>query len=300
MDKKIIVVCGATGKQGGAVIESLLKRQQWNVVALSRNPDGPRATAVKDKSIKVVQADLQDKASLVKAFKNAYGVFGVTQPFSPDYKKCYPEAEIEQGHNIIDACLETGVEHLVITSVVHLNMKHTVVTHVDSKIAVENYLKQSKLAHTLLRLASFMDNIGADFFPVKKGYVRGLTDKDVKVIYIASKDIGEFAAIAFEKSDKYLNRDLDLIADFISGEELARTIGKIRKGEYFKYKSAPKFLLKIFAKEFYEMRLLFENWGRPPYPEEFSNAIKKCKEIHPEIMTVEKYLLSQGYDVKQL
>ncbi|MEW6701777.1 MAG: NmrA/HSCARG family protein [Bacteroidota bacterium] len=300
MDKKTIVVCGATGKQGGAVIESLLKKQHWNVVALSRNLEGDKATALRKRGVKVMKADLQDRASLVSAFRGAKGVFGVTQPWSSDYKKCYTDAEIVQGHNIVDACNKASVEHLIISSVVHLDMKHTGVTHVDSKIAIENYLKQSKVPHTLLRLASFMDNIGADFFPVKRRYVRGLTDKNVKVIYIACKDIGEFAAIAFEQPDKYLNKDLDLIADFISGEELAETLGKIRKGEYFKYKSPPKFLLKIFAKEFYEMRLLFENWGRPPYPEEFSNAIKKCKEIHPGIMTVEEYLLSKGYDVKQL
>src|SRR3990172_11772709 len=118
-----IVVCGATGQQGGAVIESLLKKQQWNVIALSRNPEGPQAAGLRNSGVKVIKADMEDKASLVNAFRGASGVFGMTQPWTADYKKCIPDTEIKQGRNIADACIENGVNHLVLTSVVHLDMK---------------------------------------------------------------------------------------------------------------------------------------------------------------------------------
>lgn len=54
--------------------------------------------------------------SLVDAFKDAYGAFAVTQAWTPDNRKCYPELEIKQGVNIIAACIKAKVKHLVITS----------------------------------------------------------------------------------------------------------------------------------------------------------------------------------------
>ena len=46
MDKKTIAVCGATGQQGGATVEALMKKGQWNIVALSRDPDGEKSRAL--------------------------------------------------------------------------------------------------------------------------------------------------------------------------------------------------------------------------------------------------------------
>ena len=77
-----------------------------------------------------------------------------------------------------------------------------------------------------------MDNIGTDFFTVKKGRIRGFTDKDVKVPYIAARDIGEFAALMFEQPLLYRQKELDVVADFVSGGELALILGKIRNGEH--------------------------------------------------------------------
>lgn len=227
-------------------------------------------------------------------------VFGMTQPFSPDYKKAHPEEEIEQGRNIVDACREAGVEHLVLSTVFTSGMESTGVAHLDSKIMIANYLKKSSESYTILKPASFMDNIGSAFFPVKKGYVRGFTDRDVKIPYISTRDIGEFAALAFEKPSLYRHKELDLVADFVSGEELALTLERIRKGERFRYKAVPRLLMRIFAREFYDMRVGFEKGGRPPYPAEIATAIKNCKELHPDMMTLEKYLLYRNYDVRRL
>jgi hypothetical protein len=49
---------------------------------------------------------LPDKASLKEAFKNIPCVFGVIQPWSPDYRNCYPNAEVEQKNNIVGAFLQ--------------------------------------------------------------------------------------------------------------------------------------------------------------------------------------------------
>ena len=68
---KTVVVCGATGKQGGAVVECLSKTKNFKIVALSRSPNGKAGMAMKEKGIEVMKADLQDKRSLVNAFRGA-------------------------------------------------------------------------------------------------------------------------------------------------------------------------------------------------------------------------------------
>jgi uncharacterized protein YbjT (DUF2867 family) len=296
MDKKTIVVCGATGQQGGATVEALMKKKLWDVVALSRDPGSARSNALKENGIKVVKADLVDKESLVRAFQNAKMVFGVTQPFSADYRKSNPKEEVQQGRNIVDACIKAGVEFLVHSTVFSSGMKDFGVAHLDSKTIIADHLKKSGLPYALLKPASFMDNIGTDFFPVKKGRIRGFTDKDVKVPYISVKDIGIFAALAFEQPVLYHQKELDLVADFVSGDELAATLGKLRNGEHFKYTTVPRLAMWLFAREFYGMRVAFEKTGRPPFPEEIARAIQKCKELHPRIMTVEQYLIYKKYD----
>ena len=102
-----IVVCGATGKQGSAVLNSLLDSKKFKIVALTRHPESKKALAIKKKGVEVQKADLQNKASLLKAFEHAYGVYGVTTPETAK-GKIDPQMEKVQGFNIVDACLENS------------------------------------------------------------------------------------------------------------------------------------------------------------------------------------------------
>jgi uncharacterized protein YbjT (DUF2867 family) len=319
MVENTIVVCGATGNQGGAVINSLLaansveavgashnnagseRSQRWNVVALSRDPSGSSAIRLRERGVEVRRADLKDAASLSEAFAGAYGVFGVTQPWSPDYKRCDAQGEVVQGRNIVHACLDAGVQHLVMSTVMTIGREKTGVSHVDSKLEIEEIIRASGLPYTLLRPDSFMDNIGMPFFPIRKGSVKGWVNGEAKVPYVACKDIGIFASLAFQDPETYLYREVPLIGDFVSGHELTAILSKMRGGEPFKYKAPSRLLMLIFAKEFYGMRAKFEDeWGKPPYPPEMFAALTSCREVNPSMMTVEDYLRSRGYDNKVL
>lgn len=300
VDRETIVVCGATGNQGRAVVQGLLNGQNWKVIALSRNSGSDRARALEKNGVEVVKADLQDKASLIQAFEQAHGVFGVTQPWSSDYRKCDPEAEVEQGRNIVEACKQAGVKHLVFSTALHSGRAKTGIPHVDSKLIIEEYVLKSGIPYTFLQPTFFMENIGADYFPVRKGLVKGFVDGDAKVPYVSCVDIGIVAALAFEHPDEYLGKEIKLIGDFVSGLELCQLLGKLRQGEQFKYKTIPRLLMRIFAKEFYLMRVAFEKWGRPPYPKEIEETMANCRRLHPEMLSVERYLESRGYAVKSL
>ncbi len=76
-NKAAIVVCGATGNQGGAVVDSLLASGKWNVFAMVRDVSGEKARALEAKGVQLKKGDLLDKASLVSAFQAAHGVFGL-------------------------------------------------------------------------------------------------------------------------------------------------------------------------------------------------------------------------------
>lgn len=299
-DRQTIVVCGATGNQGRAVVRSLLGDGRWRIVALSRDPGSQSAQRLAASGVEVQKADLDDEPSLLRTFVGAHGVFGVTQPWSPDYRKCDVVAEVAQGRNIVDASVQAGVRHVVLSTVLHFDRKRTGVPHVDSKLEIEEYALAKNLPHTLIKCASFMDNIGAPYFPVKKGFVRGLADGDAKIPYVACADIGSCAAIAFARPDEYLGKGIDLVADFVSGQELCDTLSKLRNGEHFKYKTIPKLMMRLFAKEFYKMRVTFETWGRPPYPTEITDALSACRSMNPRMLSIEQYLKSAGYDSKVL
>jgi uncharacterized protein YbjT (DUF2867 family) len=68
MSGKLVTVIGSTGAQGGSVAKILLKAG-YKVRAVTRKPDGDAAKALAQEGAEVVQADLDDEASLVKAFE---------------------------------------------------------------------------------------------------------------------------------------------------------------------------------------------------------------------------------------
>src|SRR6516164_9302570 len=70
---KTVLVTGATGRQGGAVIRYLL-RNEWKLRALTRNPNAPAAQELTRQGVEVVQGNLEDPASLERAARGVYGV----------------------------------------------------------------------------------------------------------------------------------------------------------------------------------------------------------------------------------
>lgn len=66
---KTIAVIGATGAQGGGVVNVMKNTPGWKVRAITRNPQGEAARKLADAGIEVVQANLDDESSLKKAFE---------------------------------------------------------------------------------------------------------------------------------------------------------------------------------------------------------------------------------------
>jgi uncharacterized protein YbjT (DUF2867 family) len=64
----IITVIGATGVQGGSVIDAALKSGIYKARAITRNINSDKAKALAARGVELATADLNDEQSLIKAF----------------------------------------------------------------------------------------------------------------------------------------------------------------------------------------------------------------------------------------
>ncbi len=67
MDRKLVVVFGATGLQGGGVVTKLLENPSYRLRGVTRNSGGEAAKALIAKGVDVVGADLNDYNSVLEA-----------------------------------------------------------------------------------------------------------------------------------------------------------------------------------------------------------------------------------------
>ena len=109
--ERVVLVCGATGRQGGAVARRLLG-EGWRVRALTRHPEGAAARGLRESRADVVGGDLDDAGSLRRALDGVEGVFGVTEFWEHGFR-----AEVRQGKKLVDAARSVGVRHFVFSSV---------------------------------------------------------------------------------------------------------------------------------------------------------------------------------------
>ena len=91
-DKKIIAVMGATGAQGGGLIQAILSDPTggFTARAITRDVNSDKAKALAAKGVEVVAADIDNEESLKKALAGAYGAYCVTffwAHFSPEKRK---------------------------------------------------------------------------------------------------------------------------------------------------------------------------------------------------------------------
>jgi uncharacterized protein YbjT (DUF2867 family) len=140
----MILVTGASGNAGGAVLKEVLKTNK-PLKAMYRSPgDAAKATH----GAEAVIADFADKPSLGRALDGVDAVYLV----------CSPVRElVELEGNMVDACREAGVRHVVLNSA--LGAGDYAKSFPGWHRHVEDKLKASGLDYTILRPNSFMQNI---------------------------------------------------------------------------------------------------------------------------------------------
>jgi uncharacterized protein YbjT (DUF2867 family) len=220
-DEGIVLVTGATGRQGGAVARELLARR-YRVRAMTRKPDSEKAQELADLKAEIVQGDFNDTASLTKAVEGVWGVFAVH-----DSWEAGPQREVEQGTRFARLCRDAGVSHFVYSSVASAD-RHTGIPHFESKWQIEETVRQLEFpSHTVIRPVFFMENfLGPWFLPgLEEGKLAVPIRSTTSLQMIAVEDIGRFGAWAFENHRKLNGHAIDIAGDERTMQETARIVG---------------------------------------------------------------------------
>ncbi len=247
--QKTILVTGATGAQGGALVPLLLARG-YQVRAMTRNIDKPAARHLASLGAQPVCGNLDDEASLERACEGVDGVFAVQNFWE---RGVGYEREIEQGKKLARAALKQQVGHFVQTSVA--NCDHALgVLHFESKWVIEQYINEIGLPCTFLREVFFMENF---FEPVMMGgnkqhmnpalvlaMLSGALRKNTTFHMVTVEDIAWFAAHIFDHPEQWLGKHLDVASDVLTIDQMKVIYRKVTGKRPFPI-SLPFWVLRI-------------------------------------------------------
>jgi uncharacterized protein YbjT (DUF2867 family) len=217
----MILITGASGNAGGAVLREVLKSGS-GVRAMYRSKEEAAKAA---KGATAVIADFADKQSLRGALEGVDAVYLV----------CSPVRElVELESNMIDACREAGVKHVVLNSA--LGAGDFPKSFPSWHRKVEDKLKASGMNYTMLRPNSFMQNLIAYFAPsIRAQGAFYQSTGDAKVSHIDLRDIAAAAAAILRSPSQHAGKIYELNGpEALSYAEVAEKISKAtgRKVQY--------------------------------------------------------------------
>ncbi len=305
MPKKIIVVFGATGAQGGGLAYAILndKNSEFAVRAVTRDTSSDKAKALAALGAEVVAADIDDIESVKKALQGAYGAYFVT--FFWDHFS--PEKEYQQAKNFANAANAAGLKHLIWSTLedtrkwVPLNDDRMPtlhgkykVPHFDAKGEADQLFTDKGLPVTFLRASFYWDNLiyfgsGPKRGPDGKLYITFPMD-DKKMAGIASEDIGKCAYGIFKKGKSLLGKTVGIAGEQLTGKEMAKALTKFL-GQEVGYNNVSPETYRGFgfpgADDLGNMFQFYRDF------DEVCNSVRDVKfsrELNPELKSFETWL----------
>ena len=246
--KLVVVVTGATGNQGGAVVKSLLERGH-EVRAVTRSTDSAKGRELANAGVTLVRASLEDTAALTKALEGATSLFAMTTPFGGG-----TQAESRQGISAANAAKAAGV-HLVFTSVGSAN-RNTGVPHFDSKYEVEKHIADIGVRATVLAPVYFMENLLFGREQLAKGIYAAPLAPTRRLAQVAVADIGAVALRLLEDPAHFAGKRFDLAGDELTGNDVIAVLSRITRRP-FTYFQVP---LDVFGQRMGEDQAKMAAW----------------------------------------
>ena len=280
---KTVLVLGATGHQGGATARALVARG-FAVKALTRDPDKPAAQALVTLGVSVVKGDIDEPRLLLEAMHGVDGVFSVHTPYGPGGVS----HETQAGIAVADAAKVSGVAHLVYSSVGGAE-RGTGIPHFESKYLVEQHIRAAGLHATILRPVFFMENF-AQSGPKEVGgelVLRIALSPETRLQMIAVRDIGVFAALAFEGREGIAGRTVEIAGDELSMTALAQTFAAAA-GRPVQLQRQPIAELEARSAETAKMFGWFEASG-------YRADLAALRRVNPDLMTLASWLASGSW-----
>ncbi|GAA4303865.1 NmrA/HSCARG family protein [Aestuariibaculum suncheonense] len=240
-NKKIIIVFGATGAQGGGLVRAILtdSNSKFTVRAVTRNANSEKAKILADLGADVIEANIDDTQSIKKALHGAYGAYFVTffwEHFSA-------EKEHQEVLNFIEAAKDSDIKHIIWSTLEDtrnwvsldddrmptLQEKYKV-PHFDEKGASDKLFTEAGLPVTFLRTSFYWDNFIYFGMGPQKGedgnYYIAFPMEDKTLAGIAAEDIGKCAYGIFKKGTQLINKTVGIAGEKLSGVDMAKKLSK--------------------------------------------------------------------------
>ncbi|HXH85739.1 MAG TPA: NmrA/HSCARG family protein [Nitrospira sp.] len=240
-DKKMIVVVGATGAQGGGLLRAIVNDPSSGFAAraLTRDVNSDKAKALAKLGAEVVAANLDDVESMKRAFAGAYGAFCLTN----FWEHFSPEKEYVQAKAQAEAAKHAGVQHVIWSTLEDTRkwvpltdnrmptlMGKYKVPHFDAKGEADQEFTKLGVPTTFLLTSFYWDNLIFFGMGPKKGPDGALTFTlplgDKPLPGIAAEDIGKCAFGIFKKGKEYIGKRVGIAGEHLTGTEMAAGMSK--------------------------------------------------------------------------
>ncbi len=304
-DKKIIAVVGATGAQGGGLVRAILNDPNggFTARAITRDPNSAKAKELAALGAEVVAADVDDVASLERAFAGAYGAFCVT--FFWDHFS--PEKEMAQARNMAQAAKQAGLQHVIWSTLEDTRLRVPLdddrmptlmgkykVPHFDAKGEANHYFTEAGVPTTFLHTSFYWDNLIHFGMGPKKGPDGKLAITfpmgDKKLPGIAAADIGGCAYGIFTRGREFIGKTLGIAGEFPTGAQMAAALAKAL-GREVRYNDVPPEVYRGFGfPGADDLGNMFQY--KRDFEAEFCGArdLKLARELYPGLQTFAVWL----------
>lgn len=180
----MILVTGAGGKTGKAIIKSLSNNQE-DIYAFAHRQDQVAEIKLSGAE-KIIVGDLRDESAIRSAMEGVRAVYHICPNMSPE--------EDVIGRLVVGEAKKAGVDHFVYHSVLHPQIE--VMNHHWQKMRVEEMLFESGIPFTVLQPAPYMQNLLADWKSiVEDGVLRVPYSVEAKFSFLDLEDLAEAARI---------------------------------------------------------------------------------------------------------
>ncbi|GFF43913.1 nmrA-like family domain-containing protein 1 [Aspergillus udagawae] len=269
---KLITVFGATGNQGGSVIDAILADPQlskeFKIRGITRDTTKKSAQELAKRGVEVVSADLGSVDSLTAALEGTHTVFLVTNY----WETMNADIEYSQGKNVADVSKAVGVSHLIFSSLHHVKEESkgrlTHVPHFDSKANVEKYIRASGVGCSFVLPGYYMSNFKQMLNRAEDGSYQlfyPVSNQAKFPLFDAAQDTGLFVKAAIKHADQLKNKRILAAAKYYTPEEIVDTFSQVsgKKAVFIQvspeqYKAS---LPPAVAEEYLENQLFVEEPG---------------------------------------
>ncbi|KAK0474921.1 NmrA family protein [Armillaria novae-zelandiae] len=224
---KLIAVTGATGQQGGSVVEYLLKYpESFTIRAITRNPQSTAAKNLTAKGVEVVKADLSNLDEVSSAFAGAWGIFAVTQFYEHGY-----ESEQLHGKNMVEAAKANNVKHFVWSTVEGREGECKAISW-TSKARIEDLVIESGIPWTFVYIPMYYENFFTPFFPPSYDPEKGFSwsvpvPPDAPIYSMSVEDFGGWVVPAFREPEKHAGVKVKICVEYLSMRDIVQQFSEV-------------------------------------------------------------------------